>query len=203
MNPEPAPHGDDGGSRGRGRPRDPDVDRLIVDTAVRLISEHGFDGLTMEAVAREAGIAKATLYRRFPCKVDLAVSACHAVSPVIAELPNTGSLTEDLVALVGGVVEKMRTSDGGRIMPAMVAASGSNPEVREALRRFSSTRRSKVRDVLTRAVDSGEIRAEADVDLVADCLVGPVVFRHLVTGQRLDDAVVRRLVTQVVEGIRP
>lgn len=186
--------------RGPGRPRDPDVDRLVVDAATDLICEHGFDGLTMEAVARRAGVAKATVYRRFPSKVDLAVAACLATSPPPVDPPETGSLVDDLVVLVQGLVRKIRGSAGGRLMPAMVAASAGNAEVREALRRFSSTRRGNMREVLQRGVDRGEIRADADVDLLADCLVGPIVFRYLVSGRPIGGDTPRRLVEQVLRG---
>lgn len=190
------------GIRGRGRPRDPDVDRQVIEAAIELISEHGVDKLTMDAVAKHAGVAKASVYRRFPSKVELVVAACHAAVPYEPDLPESGSLTDDLVTLLGNLGRKLETSRSGRLMPAMVAASGTNPEVREALARFAASRRSNLRALLERGVERGDLRADADVDLLVDCLVGPVIYRHLIGGAPMQSAV-RRLVDQVLRGVAP
>lgn len=189
------------GGRGPGRPRDPEVDRQLVDATVDLVSEAGFEGLTMEAVAKRAGVAKATVYRRFPSKVDLVVAVCHAVSPTLPEPPDTGSVRDDLLAVLTSVTQKLQRSDTGRLMPAMVAASGHQPEVREALGRFSASRRSTTTAVLERAIERGELRADADVELLTDALVGPLIYRHLVTGRSTGPAVLRRHIDQVVRGV--
>jgi AcrR family transcriptional regulator len=188
-------------ARGPGRPRDPDVDRSVVDAAVDAISELGFDGMTMEAVARRAGVAKATLYRRFPSKVDLALAVCEAASPAMPPTPDTGSVRDDLVEVLGALVEKLRSSDSGRIMPAMVAASSSNPEVREAMHRFSASRRSRALEVLERAVARGEVRDDVDLGLVVDMLSGPVFYRHLISGRPVSAKVLGDLVELVLAGI--
>jgi AcrR family transcriptional regulator len=187
--------------RGPGRPRDPDVDRSVVDAAVDIISELGFEGMTMEAVARRAGVAKATLYRRFPSKVDLAVAVCEAASPTMPPTPDTGSVREDLVRVLAGLVEKLRSSDSGRIMPAMVAASSSNLEVREAMHRFSASRRSRALEVLERAVARGEVRDDVDLGLAVDMLSGPVFYRHLIGGRAVSAKVLADLVDLVLAGI--
>ena len=191
------------GGRGPGRPRDPDVDRGVVDAAVAIISEIGFDALTMEAVAKRAGVAKASVYRRFPSKVDLAVAACEAVSPALPPVPDTGSVRDDLVAVVSFLVDKLQGSDSGRLMPAMVAAAGHNEDVREAMRRFSVSRRSLTIEVLRRAVERGQLSADLDVDLFADMLSGPIIYRHLISGRPVNKKVARALVDQALAGGAP
>jgi len=173
----------------------------VVDAAIELISDQGVEKLTMDAVAKRAGVAKATVYRRFPSKVDLVVAACHAAVPYEPDLPESGSLVEDLVTLLGNLGRKLETSRSGRLMPAMVAASGTNPEVREALARFADSRRRNLREVLKRAVDRGDLRGDADADLLADCLVGPLIYRHLIGGGQIERAAVQRLVEQVLCGV--
>ena len=189
--------------RGPGRPRDPDVDRNVVEAAVAIIIEQGFDGLTMEAVAKRAGVAKASVYRRFPSKVDLAVAACEAVSPALPPVPDTGSVRDDLLVVLHHLLDKLLSSDSGRLMPAMVAASGHNEEVRETLRRFSASRRSRSAEVLGRAVERGELRADLDIDLFADMLTGPVVYRHLISGRPVNKKVLKALVDQALAGGTP
>lgn len=188
--------------RGRGRPRDPDVGEQVIDAAIGLISESGFDGLTMDEVARRAGVAKATVYRRFPSKVDLVVAACNAVVPYAPAFEGSGSLEADLVELVVTIARRLSANEGGRLMPAMVAAAASNDEVREALRRFAVSRRSRLHDVLERAVTAGELRKDTDVDLLVDSLVGPVIYRHLVVGRPFEVGTARELVGQLLRGVR-
>jgi hypothetical protein len=118
-------------------------------------------------------------------------------------VPDTGSLRDDLLDVLGVLVTKLRTSDTGRLMPAMVAAAPTNPDVQEALRRFSASRRTRTAEVLRRAVVRGEVRADLDVEVVADVLAGPVVYRHLITGKPLTPKVLAAIVDQVLVGALP
>ncbi len=187
----------------RGRPRDPELDDEILAASAAIVAECGLDCLTMDAVARKAGVAKATIYRRFPGKVDLIAATCGVIAPPLPEAPDTGNIRSDLLEIMGRVVAMFQETDGGRMMPSMIAASATNPDVREALSRFSSTRRSRLAKVLRRAVARGELSDGIDVDLVADQLVGAVVYRVLVTGRTLSPAFQEKLVDQVLCGTRP
>lgn len=84
------------------RPRDAEIDRKLLDAARRLLTEVGYDELTMEAVATEAGVGKPSLYRRYPSKAHL-VFELQAVALVPADLPDTGSFRGDLTALAIGI----------------------------------------------------------------------------------------------------
>lgn len=191
------------GARGRGRPRDPEVEQQIAEATVGLVAEVGFDALTMDAVAKRAGVAKATLYRRFPAKVDLIVSACQWVNPVEPDVPDTGSVRDDLVEIVSAFADRLRRPETGRTMPSMVAASADNPEIREALRQVSEARRSRLLHVLRRGVDRGELADDLDLELLADTLTGPIAYRHLISGRSITHGVVARLVDQVLRGATP
>jgi hypothetical protein len=85
-------------------------------------------------------------------------------------------------------------------MPAMVAASSHNEEVREALQRFSASRRSRTTEVLRRAVARGELRDDLDIEVFADMLAGPLVYRHLISGRPVNKKVVRTVVDQALAG---
>jgi AcrR family transcriptional regulator len=187
----------------RGRPRDPELDDEIVAAAIRLIARHGVDGLTMEAVAREAGVAKASIYRRYASKVDLLAAACASACPTTLETPDTGSVRADLVELLRSIVESFRIKMTSKVMPAVLAASTSNAEVGEALQRFSQARRARLAEVVRRGIDRGELDAHLDEELLGDQLVGVVMYRSLVTGRPLSKAVIERLVDQLLDGISP
>jgi AcrR family transcriptional regulator len=187
----------------RGRPRDPELDDEIMAAAVHLIATHGVEGLTMDAVARRAGVAKASIYRRFASKVDLLAAACAAVCPTALDAPDTGSARDDLVELIGAIVESFRAKSTNKLMPTVLAASSTNPDVSEALQKFSNSRRSRLVEVVRRGIDRGELDEHLDQELLGDQLVGVVLYRFLVTGRPLSKPVIERLVDQVLAGVSP
>lgn len=185
----------------RGRPRDPDVDDGILRAAADLAAERGFDGLTMDGVAKRAGVAKASVYRRFPCKVDLIVAVCQAAAPLDEDPPDTGSLREDLIELMGSQSDNINNSEVGAILPAMVAEAVVNEEVREALRAFSSDRRTRMAEVLARGAERGELSADVDRELLVDQLVGAIIYRRLFSTRPTDRTALAALVDQTIAGL--
>lgn len=185
----------------RGRPRDPDVDDGILRAAADLAAERGFDGLTMDGVAKRAGVAKASVYRRFPGKVDLIVAVCHAAAPLQEHAPDTGTLRGDLLELMGSLSDTISKSEVGAILPAMVAEAVVNEEVREALRAFSSGRRSRMAEVLDRAAERGDLSADVDRELLVDQLVGAIIYRRLFSTRPTDRTALAALVDQTITGL--
>lgn len=199
--------GDSAGTRGRsprgpGRPRSPEVDRAIRRATLDLLAEESFDGLTMEAVAGRAGCGKATIYRRWASKSALVIDAVAGCRDVADGPPDTGSARCDLLAYVQAFLAYLRTSDAGRVMPALVAELSRNPELARAFRSgFISPRRARVIETLRRGVERGEVRPDVDADLVADALVAVLQHRFLVTGMAIDDDLPLRLVEMLWAGI--
>jgi len=184
--------------RPRGRPRDPGVDEGILNAALDLITEGGFEKLSMEAVASRAGVAKATIYRRFPSKIELIVSMCQAFGPAIQPPPDTGAFRTDLEYLVGSLNDSMcPTSDTGRLMPSMVSAAKENAEVREAMQRFTAARRRRIYDVVKAGIERGDLRPDADPDTIGDLLVGAMMYRLIIRGGKVD----KKFRTALVDGI--
>src|SRR5829696_2534068 len=90
-------------SRG-GRPRDPSRDGVIREAILQLLGEVGYGALTMDAVAAEAGVGKATIYRRWRTKQDLVVDTISVMNQAEATPPDTGSLEGDLRAMLHSLV---------------------------------------------------------------------------------------------------
>ncbi|HNE36808.1 MAG TPA: TetR/AcrR family transcriptional regulator, partial [Microthrixaceae bacterium] len=185
---------------GPGRPRDPLVDRAILDAAVELLSDGGIEAMTMESVATRAGVSRASVYRRYANRVDLMEAAFHAAAEQKPEPPDTGDVRRDLVQLLTRLSTLLMESDTGAVLPAMLAAARENAEVREALERFTSERRSPTITVLRRGVDRGEIRADVDPELMADALVGAVIYGLLMRNAGLGPRRVVDLVDLVLAG---
>jgi AcrR family transcriptional regulator len=184
-----------------GRPRSPEADRAIVDAALAVFAEDGFEGLTMEAVAARAGVGKATLYRRYPGKAELVIRAASCLSAAEAPEPDTGSLRGDLQAIARNLVHLLTATVAGRCVPELVAALPRCTQLAGEHRRFVAARRRYTARAVRRAVVRGEVGAATDAELIADLLAGPIFYRHLVTRGRLDAAYADRVVDAVLAGL--
>lgn len=185
---------------GPGRPRDPRVDRDVLEAAVRLLSTGGYDALSVEAVAARAGVSRATVYRRYANRADLLEAACRTFAKPEIEPPDTGSVRGDLIELVARLEAMLTEDDTGGMLPAVLSAARVHSEVREALQRFIATRRSPSVEVIRRGVDRGEIRPEVDPELLADMLNGAVVYRRLIKNNAVGARRAAQLVDTLLSG---
>lgn len=184
-----------------GRPLDEQVSTEILDAAVAVLTEQGFAGVTVDNVAATAGVSKATIYRRWSTKEALLLEAASCLSGAPDELPDTGSLRGDLVALYEGFLPALIDGIPGQMLPQMVAEGTRNPEIRALLADFADERRTRWRTVLERAVGRGELVDGVDVEVVVDCLTGPLFTRLLVTGRPLTPALAEQILDVVLGGV--
>jgi len=185
-----------------GRPRSAEADRAILRATVDLLADEGYGGVTMEGVAARAGVGKATVYRRWSTKSALVVDAVSACRETGWQPPDTGSAREDLLAFVRGFLHHLRTSDAGRVMPALVTELSRSPELAVAFREgFVQPRRARVLEAVRRGVDRGEVRPDVDPDLVADAVVALLMHRFLITGMEIDDDLPERVIDMLWRGI--
>ncbi|MFI5046960.1 MAG: TetR/AcrR family transcriptional regulator [Acidimicrobiia bacterium] len=189
--------------RAPGRPRSVEADDAILEAAIELFAETGYEGLSVEAVAARAGVGKATVYRRYSCKVELVVAACRAYADLGREPPDTGSLESDLRSLLHTLVDLLTTTPVGRMMPMLVAERTRVPELAAEQRALVREKRRRHQAVVERAIARGELRSDIDPELVIDACVGPVFYRFLVSGAPIDDRFLDALVTSVVRAFAP
>jgi AcrR family transcriptional regulator len=175
-----------GRSRRPGRPREEATEQAITAAAREVLADKGVARMSMEHVAAKAGVAKSTLYRRWPSKVELAVHAVAATFDEI-DIQDNGSLAADMRAGIGEAARLLRDPSTGGAYAALLAESARDPDgvgvqVRESL---STRLHALVATSVERAIDRGEIRRDMiDVDLLADVVVGSVMHRALATGGR-------------------
>lgn len=167
-------------ARATGRPRDPELDRRILDATLRLLADGGYDALTIEAVASLAGVGKASVYRRFPGKEELVIEAVASLTeqpePVLGE-----GVRDELVALLEVIRRKNDSSLAGKIFPRLLGASAEHPELMRRYRQqVLDPRRRRFLDVLKRGVEEGLIRPDVDLEHAADLLIGPMAYRNLI-----------------------
>jgi AcrR family transcriptional regulator len=165
--------------RGPGRPRDERADRAILDATLQLLAEVGPTGLSVEEVAVRAGVSKATIYRRFQTKDDLVVGCLSGLVVARPDDVPVGSVHDRLVFLVEHWWSSYVTSSNGQVFHRVLAHAKSNPRLFEAFYdEVIEPRRELFRAVLRDAVATGEVRADADLELVITMIVGTSVYTN-------------------------
>src|SRR3712207_2229652 len=166
-----------------GRPRDPSRDDVIRAAILRLLGDVGYGALTMDAVAQEAGVGKATIYRRWRTKQDLVVDSISDLGSVLTSPPDTGSLREDIQQFMHLVVE-ITGSPVGAMLQSLVSAMHHHPELRAAYRAGPLTVwRTAYAQMWARAEARGEVRPGLASSPVAETTSAPIVQRWLLTGE--------------------
>jgi AcrR family transcriptional regulator len=158
---------------------DPEADRLILETAKRLMREQGYERLTIDAVANEAGVARTTVYRRYRDKAELVSAAIDTLRDP-AKRPDTGDARRDLVAHV----ENMRRNFDMSLAGTLLMEEPHNPRLIELFReRMVGPRRQIIRDSIEKGIDRGQVRSDLDVERIVDHLLG-ALFAAFLTGGR-------------------
>ena len=186
------------------RPRvEGDREREVLDAALEVLSEVGYDRLTMDAVAQRAKASKATLYRRWNSKATLVVDAL-ATQKSSPPVPDSGDLRTDLLTAfcgMGGLTDHDTTSTFGAVMTALT----TDPEFAKEFRTRVLVPKSQLsRTLFQRAVDRGEVRPDLDLDLVAPALAGIVLHRLFVLGEEPGPTLIEHVIDQIIlPAVRP
>ncbi len=184
-------------ARRPGRPRDARCDHAILQATLDILGEGGVAGLSIDAVAARAGVGKATIYRRWTSKESLVLEALRSDTVPIV-VPDTGTLRTDLEAYFAGIIERFAANDGSDVLPHLIEAACYDAEVRVSLDEYIKHRQEPMRAILRRAAQRGEIDADVDRNVMVEVLVGPMIYRRLLTGGRIDKAFVRKLLDIVL-----
>ena len=165
------------------------------------MDEAAFAQVTAEAIAARAGVSKATVYRWWPNKAAVVIEAFReAVAP---ELPlrNTGSLHHDLAQQMRNFA-RMLSGPGGRMLRSFIVAARSDPEVAAAFRSiWSDPRRAEAKQMLREKQASGQLRQNADLDMVLDSLYGPLYYRFLVKNEPPSQRYAEAMAEMVIDGL--
>jgi AcrR family transcriptional regulator len=169
----------------------------LLAVTLRLLQEHGYDRLTVDAVASAARASKATVYRRWPSKAELVLAAFIEGVRQVAVPPDTGTLRGDLLRL--GEVCCQETHQLASTIRAVLVEVSRNPALDEVMQRqFIDQRKALIQHVLHQAVCRGEIDAAAITDELWDLLPGYLIFRSLIPGRPPTRRTVQVLVDEVV-----
>ncbi|MGW5454271.1 TetR/AcrR family transcriptional regulator [Nocardia sp. NPDC003979] len=168
--------------------------------ALELLARDGYDDLTMEAVARQSGVNKTTLYRWWPSKDALLAAALTVAAPLRISIPDTGTFEGDLTALGLGIGRLLTAEDTSPIVTAVLSASASRPELAAVGHRFFSDRLEREQVIFDRAAARGEIPAGLDPAVVVDLLAGSLWTHLVLRGEGFSESYVRTVVGIIVRG---
>jgi len=181
-----------------GRPRDDAREQAILDAAIDLVAEIGYDAMSIEAVATRAKASKATIYRRWPGKAQLVAEAMRRRSePVLEDLPDTGSLRGDLLGMVQRMFDGINGVDGGLICGLAVAVRSDAEFGRLMSSHLHEQKLCSIAAILSRAEARGELPPGIDPSLVLQVAPGVALF-HQISGEPLDAAFAEHLVDRVL-----
>ena len=169
----------------------------MLAVTLRLLQQHGYERLTVDAVATSARASKATVYRRWPTKAELVLAAFIEGIRQVAVAPDTGTLRGDLLHL-GKVVCEQARRQASTIRAVLVEVS-RNPALNDAMQhQFLDQREALIHHILQQAVDRGEIdEAAIDKDLW-DLLPGYLIFRSIIPNRPPTQRTVQALVDHVI-----
>ncbi|MET8308652.1 TetR/AcrR family transcriptional regulator [Micromonospora sp. NBC_00858] len=162
----------------------------------------GYGRLSIEAVARRAGVSKTAVYRRWNSKLDLVLemvaAAAHGKLPAL----DTGTLRGDLALLFQVVAHALRHPLASQIIPDLLAEAARNPSIDQTLRQVLHDRQQEIGGrLVTRAIQRGELPADTDPDAAVDLIVGPLYWRLAIARLPLTDSYLDSLVESVAVGL--
>jgi AcrR family transcriptional regulator len=184
-------------SRG-GRPRDPSRDGVIRAAILRLLADVGYGALTMDAVAAEAGVGKATIYRRWRTKQDLVVDTISELNRAEATPADTGSLEGDLRQMLRQMVAVI-TGPAGAATLSLLSTVPHQPALAQAFRHGPlEVWRHAYDQIWARAEERGDVRPGIAGTVLAEATSALLVQRWLLTGEPVDEAYADEVLDTVV-----
>ncbi|MET0910515.1 MAG: TetR/AcrR family transcriptional regulator [Ilumatobacteraceae bacterium] len=182
------------------RPRSEEARRKAIAAAIDLIIERGVANLSIEEVAARSGVAKTTIYRRWPERASLIIDTVRSTFEHVTT-PDTGSLRTDLAAYFDGMIRADLNGKVGKLIPSLLDAATRDPEIGTLMDRFSIERQQPLMTMVARAQERGELPPDLDRDVVVGTVIGPIVFRKVVQRRPVDAAYVAKCLDVTLTGL--
>jgi AcrR family transcriptional regulator len=164
------------------RPRSIAAHRKVLDAALNLFAERGIDATSMDAIAEDSGVSKATIYKHWRDKDELCLEVLGYLHGVDEEAPvfDSGDLRADLIAQLNYQPAPHRKEMKERILPHLIAYSARNRAFGDRWRAYVLEKpRSQIRDILKRGVQRGKLVKSLDPEIGIALLIGPMLYRHV------------------------
>ncbi len=171
----------------------------VLHAADDLLAEHGFSGLTIESIAREAGVAKQTIYRWWPSKVEILLDTLIEDSQKSIPVPASKPGIEAIRSYLRSFVRFLTSDPAGKVLLALIAEAQHNPATAKKLHdRYLEPRRNQERELIDKAIEAGQISPRLSSEAVIDALTGPIIYRTLI-GSGIPRGFVNTLIDDLLE----
>ncbi|MFD9407252.1 TetR/AcrR family transcriptional regulator [Streptomyces sp. NPDC059989] len=183
-----------------GRRRGPELERAILDAALEQLSTVGWNALTMEGVAAGAHTGKAALYRRWPSKADLVAEALRTGLPEIGEIPDRGSIREDLYLLCVRMRDVMHSRAGQALRSVLHECDHEHADRFHGViwSGLHEPAQLLIRELVRRGIERGDVRADANGPFVVDVIPAMLMYRAKVCGSEWGDPDIGELIDEVM-----
>lgn len=161
-------------------------------------AERGYAALSLEAVAKRAGVGKAALYRRWPSKLAMISDRLNAVGVELTDIPDLGSLARDVRAILLDIRRLLRHPLIRRIVPDIYAELARSPGLRTVIEPFQAARRVRAERIIHQAIARGELPGDTNLSLASDLLAAPLYWHMIVIGRSADRAYIEGLANAIV-----
>jgi AcrR family transcriptional regulator len=179
-----------------------DITTAIRAAVMQELADNGYGRLSIEAVARRAGVGKTAVYRRWSNKLEMVLEIVSAVAARQVALPDTGSLRGDLDILLRVVAHALQHRLASQIIPDLLAEAARTPKIAETLHRTLRAYQHELGTHLVgRAVARGELPAATDPEAAVDLFLGPIYWRLAVTRQPVDETYLAGLTETIVAAL--
>lgn len=163
--------------------------------------ETGFSAVTVEKIAEQAQVSKATIYKWWPNKAAVVMDGYLYAANARLPIPDTGSAKEDIL-IHAGTLAQFLTSREGKVITELIGEGQSDAGLAEAYRsRYFGPRRQEAWKLFERGIARGELKQGLDIGSCIDLIYGPIFYRLLLTGGNLDEDSVRALVSLALQAL--
>lgn len=159
----------------------------VLDAALTELISAGYDQISVERIAKRAGVHKTTIYRRWRTTDALVVEALEALAERRIAIPDTGTIDDDLRALARSVLGSLTSDEGAGALYALISGARHSPEVARIGRRFWQTRLLQVEPIIERAVERGQLPHGTNAPAIIEQVAAPLYFRLLITAKPLTE----------------
>lgn len=184
----------------RGDPRVARTRAAVLDVAVDLLIHGGTSAVTIEAIVSRSGVARSTIYRHWPRRIDLVSDTFRRLIPPLPDPPTDGDVGARLRAVLRVLADQIGGQPLGAVVPAVLESASRDPELSGFREAFAESQRAPLNSVLQQAICDGELPADLDIDEAVGCLVGPLFFRSVVFQQPIGADAADRIVDAFLRG---
>src|SRR5947209_2728351 len=201
MNRLPSSTETDGARAQRGRPRRPEIDARIIDAVIEELASGSYGRRRVDAVARRAGVAPTTVYRRYPSKLELVKATLDHVASTFEPEPGL-PLDKTIRSIIQKLVDAYVKGPAGAAMVNVFSDALRTPDL-EDMHKEAMLTRAPAREHFAEMQRQGKLRDDIDLDVFMDLLGGVVPMRLLFTGEPIPLDLADRLTTILLNGVRP